>query len=86
MQTPAPGSTLNGSSATFTWTNPGDATEYWLYVGTGHAGATNLYNSSAFTTSANVTGLPTNGATVYVRLLSKINGAWQYNDYTYTAQ
>ena len=25
------------------------------------------------------------GQTVYVRLLSKIAGAWQYNDYTYTA-
>jgi hypothetical protein len=32
-----------------------------------------------------VTGLPTNGTTLYARLYSWINGAWQYNDYTYTA-
>ena len=55
-------------------------------IGTKGAGWTNVYNSSVFTTSANVTTLPVNGATVYVRLLSKINGAWQFNDYTYTAQ
>jgi hypothetical protein len=30
-------------------------------------------------------GLPTNGSAVYLRLWSQIAGAWQYNDYTYTA-
>jgi uncharacterized membrane protein YoaT (DUF817 family) len=34
--------------------------------------------------SASVTGLPTYGQTVYVRLRSYINGAWQSADYTYT--
>jgi hypothetical protein len=79
-------SCLAGSSATFTWTAGTGVTEYWLYAGTGHAGAANLYNTSATSSSANVTGLPTTGGTVYVRLLSKISRAWQYNDYTYTAQ
>ncbi|MGD0548857.1 MAG: hypothetical protein ABR991_13730, partial [Terracidiphilus sp.] len=86
MSTPAPGSALTGSSATFTWSKGSGVSEYWLYVGTKGPGSTNVYNASAFTASANVTKLPVNGATVYVRLLSKINGAWQYNDYTYTAQ
>ncbi len=36
-------------------------------------------------TTVTVAGLPTNGNTVYVRLWSLINGAWQYIDYTYTA-
>jgi hypothetical protein len=31
-----------------------------------------------------VTTLPANGVTVYARLYSKLNGAWQYNDYVYT--
>jgi hypothetical protein len=33
-----------------------------------------------------VTNLPTNGETLYARLYSLINGAWQYHDYTYTAR
>jgi hypothetical protein len=86
MSTPISGSKLPGATATFNWTAGAGVTEYWLYVGTKGAGSTNVYNKAATTTSANVTGLPTNGATVYVRLLSKINGAWQSNDYTYTAQ
>ena len=35
--------------------------------------------------SATVTGLPTNGSTIYVRLWSFISGSWQNTDYTYTA-
>jgi hypothetical protein len=35
-------------------------------------------------TSASVTGLPTNGQTVYARLGSLIARVWQYNYYTYT--
>ncbi|MGD0548680.1 MAG: Ig-like domain repeat protein [Terracidiphilus sp.] len=86
MLTPASGSTLSGSSATFTWTAGANVTVYWLYIGTKGPGSTDLYNASTFTTSASVAKLPVNGAKVYVRLLSKINGAWQYNDYTYTAK
>jgi hypothetical protein len=36
-------------------------------------------------TSVVVTGLPTDGRTLNVRLWSLVNGGWQYNDYTYTA-
>ena len=36
-------------------------------------------------TTANVTGLPTDGSTVHVTLWSLINGSWQSNAYTYTA-
>src|SRR5205085_2733376 len=32
-----------------------------------------------------VNGLPINGGTLYVRLWTLINGAWQSNDYTYAA-
>ena len=35
--------------------------------------------------SANVTGLPIYGQTVYVRLFSKVSGVWQTSDYTYVA-
>jgi len=36
-------------------------------------------------TSVTATGLPTDGRTLYVRLYSNINGAYQFRDFTYTA-
>jgi hypothetical protein len=84
MSTPTPGSTLAGSSQTFTWNAGTDVSSYSLWVGT-IQGKNDIYASSATTaTSLNVTKIPTHGKTVYVRLRSYINGAWQYNDYTYT--
>ena len=80
---PTPGSTLTGSSQTFTWTTGTGVSSYSLSVGT-TLGGNNIYNGSATTaTSLNVTGIPTHGKTVYVRLWSYINGSGQYNDYTY---
>ena len=86
LTSPAPSSTLPASSVTFGWTAGTGITEYELYVGTTQ-GASNLYNSKPIynTTTANVTGLPTTGQTLYVRLWSYVSNAWQYHDYTYTA-
>jgi len=85
MSTPAPNSTLTGSSATFTWTTGSNVTQYNIHVGTTGAGSSNILSSGTLhTTSDAVTGIPTIGGTLYVRLYSFINGAWQYNDYTYT--
>ena len=46
-----------------------------------------MYNSADVTTTALTTGvvsdIPTTGGTLYARLYSMIDGAWQYNDYTY---
>ena len=85
LKSPAAGSTLPGSSATFTWNAGTSAQEYWVYVGTSK-GASNLYNKQVgLSLSTNVTGLPRNGQTLYMRLWTRINGAWQYNDYTFRA-
>ena len=86
MSSPAPGSQLSGSTATFQWTAGSDVTAYELSVGTTGPGSSNIYSPSAVTsTSAAVSGLPTNGATVYVTLSSEINGVWQPQYYSYTA-
>jgi hypothetical protein len=86
LTSPTPGSTLTSSSATFTWTAGSGVTQYVLGIGSTGVGSYDLYNSTPITaTQASVTGLPTNGETLYARLYSLINGAWQYNDYTYTA-
>ena len=75
ISSPTPGSTLSGSSATFTWSAVNGASAYWVYVGTTGAGSSNIFiNSSAITaTSQAVTGLPTSG-TIYVRIYSYVGG------------
>jgi hypothetical protein len=85
ITSPAPGSGFNGASVTFTWTSVTGAGTYWLDIGT-TAGGFNLYSQGqALSTSQTVTGLPTDGSTVYVRLWTATGGTWQYNDYTYKA-
>jgi hypothetical protein len=72
---------------TFTWTAGSGPTAYELWLGSTGVGSSNLYNSGSTTaTSANATGLPTNGSKIYARLWSKISGVWQSTDYSYTAQ
>jgi hypothetical protein len=85
LTSPAPGSALTSASATFKWTTGTGVADYDLYLGSTGVGSNNVYQSGHITvTSAAVTTLPQNGATIYARLLSLINGAWQSHDYTYT--
>jgi hypothetical protein len=88
LTTPQPTTQLSGSSVTFAWTSGAGPTSYWLSLGTSPTGPNtkNIYSSGPTTaTSVNVTGLPTNGETIYATLYSFINGVWQSSSYTYTA-
>jgi hypothetical protein len=86
MTSPSNGSTLSGSTVSFTWSAGAGASAYWLDVG-GTTGANNYYSSgnlgSALTTT--VSGLPTDGSNVYATLYSLIGGQWYGNTYNYTA-
>ena len=86
ITSPAPSSTLGGSSVTFNWTAGAGASAYWLVVGS-TAGGDDYYSSGNLgnVRTATANGLPTNGSTVYVTLYSLIGGAWVPNAYTYTA-
>ena len=85
MISPIAGSTLAGSSVTFSWTAGSQVSAYWLYLGNTGAGSMNLYSSGSITTtSVTVSGLPTNGVNLYASLYSEINGTWQPVKYTYT--
>ena len=87
VTSPVDGATLAGSSETFNWSAEGAAVTRWrIEVGTS-AGATNLFAQSmdAATTSVLVSGLPTDGSTVYVTLKWRIDGATSSASYTYTA-
>ncbi len=86
---PAPGSTLSGSSETFTWTANGNGVEnYALWFGTS-PGALDLGKSGVLPgtqISYSMTGLPMDGRMVHVRFYFKIGGAWSSGtDYQYTA-
>lgn len=85
VTSPAPGATLAGSSVTIQWTAGTDATNYWLMVGTWLGGNTLYSQDQGTLTSAPVSGLPTDGRLIYVRLWSYINSTWQSSDYTYRA-
>jgi beta-propeller repeat-containing protein len=86
MSNPAPGSTLSSSSVTFQWTTGSGVTQYWLYVSKLAVGGTDLCNLNENTQlSQAVSGLPTDGSALYVRLWSLMGGNWVYNDYTYKA-
>jgi Chitobiase/beta-hexosaminidase C-terminal domain len=85
VTSPAAGSLMPGSTVTFRW-SPGLAVEkYSLYVGTAGAGSHDVYVSgNATALTATVTNIPAYGAPLYVRLNSRVNGAWQSADYVYT--
>jgi hypothetical protein len=86
LTAPTNGSTLPGSSVTFTWNAATGATDYELFVGSTGPGSYNLYYSGDKTvTSLTVSGLPTNGETIYARLYTNFNGTLEYFDYTFTA-
>jgi hypothetical protein len=86
ITTPVPGSTLTGSSVTFTWNAGTGATSYWIDAGS-TPGGNQYYQSGALgnVLTTNVTGLPVDGSTVYVTLYSLVGGQWLNNQYTYTA-
>jgi len=85
LTSPTPGSVLDGPSVTFTWTGDTGVTNYALWLGLNGAGSSDLYASGWVTaTSADVTGLPVKGATIYARLYWEIGGKVAYSDYIYT--
>jgi len=86
ITSPTPGSTLTSSSQLFSWTAGSLSTAYWIDAGNTPEG--NQYFQSGNigdVTSYTVTGLPTDGSTIYITLWSYVNGSWLYNEYTYTA-
>ena len=85
LTSPAPGSTLPGSTATFTWMAGTGVTAYWLDVGT-VVGQGNIFGANVGTSlSQTVGGIITDGRPIYVQLWSQIGGVWYVNRYTYSA-
>ena len=82
---PVPGSVLTAATATFQWSSGTGVTGYTLTIGSS-VGASDIYSRDQGTAlSATVSGLPTNGAALYVRLTSRIGSTSPFRDYTIAA-
>jgi hypothetical protein len=79
------GATFGSGSVTLNWNGGAGASQYALWVGN----ALGAYDLGAFGPGTNLSqalsGLPTDGRPLYVRLWSLINGAWKQNNYLFTA-
>jgi uncharacterized protein YkwD len=83
MTSPSPGSRLTSTTVTFQWSAATNAAEYFLYIGS-YPGGNNMFGrSTGLNRSITISGFPTNGMTVYVRLWTRVGSSWAYNDYTY---
>jgi hypothetical protein len=73
ITSPVPGSTLTGTSQLFTWSAGTGATAYCIDAGS-TAGGNQYFQSGNIgnVTGYTVTGLPTNGSTVYITLYSLV--------------
>lgn len=72
---PAPATVFPASQVTFTWSAAAGATQYRLEVGTA-LGSADLSSTLNTGLSRTVTGLPTDGRSVWVRLTTFAYGAW----------
>jgi hypothetical protein len=70
---------------TFTWSAGSAVGERYLTIGTTPGGSDVYAGYQGAALSRMVSGLPTGSRTVYVRLLSWINGGWSTFSYTYTS-
>ena len=84
MTAPATGSAFTSGTGTFTWNTGAGVSAYSLWVGSA-AGMYDIYGGVVTGGSKTLGNLPTDGRTLYVRLYSLINGAYQFNSYTYKA-
>ena len=87
ITSPAPGSTLSSTSATFQWTAVTGADQYDLVISNANGGSYgDLRGSSPQSgTSAQVSNLPSDGRQIKATLWRRKGGEWKSADYLFTA-
>ena len=89
LLSPSPGTTLPGSTVTFTWTANGTAVEEWWLSGASLPGGNDvdLFSSGSLGDDLSYTaeGLPTDGRPVYIQLWYRVNSIWDVIEIQYTA-
>ncbi len=82
---PVKGSTLDGTTDSFHWTQGDPAiTQYKIDIGS-QAGGSDIGSQTTTGYSLQFTNLPNNGQTVYVKFSWLIGSSWLYENYTYIA-
>lgn len=81
LTSPAPGTALSGTSVTFTWSAGAGVTQYYFFAGLWQGGDTLASVDAGVSRSVSVSHLPDAGETIWIRIWSRIQDAWQYNDY-----
>ncbi len=84
MTSPPPGSEIDGTSATFSWSAGTNAQGYELDIGSTYGG-NDIEQSGplGLVQSLTVNNLPNNGTEIYATLWTQINGNLYYNEYEY---
>lgn len=80
---------VTGNTIHFEWdagSGGANPTEYWLWIGSSQ-GASDLANTGTLGTDTDVdiTGLPLDGSTIWLRLWWQEGGVWQYTDQFFTS-
>src|SRR5205814_2225458 len=84
ITSPANGSTFSSGTVTFNWSPSTGAASYYLWVGNSLR-VSDIYANFVNGGTTTVSGIPTDGRTIYVTMWSQINGVWQPIDYTFHA-
>lgn len=81
LTSPAPGSALAGSTATFEWSAGVGVRQYYLFVGLWQGGNSLASIDAGLARSGTISNLPVKGERIWVRLWSQVGEEWLYNDY-----
>lgn len=83
MTTPAAsGDLIDNATYTFKWSTGTGVSQYQLLVGTS-SGSADIASYTGTATTRTVSGLPTDGSTIYVSLKSSISSTWYTRTYSY---
>ena len=88
MTSPTPGSQLTGTTETFSWNDNGNAATAWRLEVGASVGSSDVYDTGPLPATARsheVSGLPTDGSQLFVRLSYELSGVTAYADFLYTA-
>jgi hypothetical protein len=87
ITSPAPDTVLSGPTVAFAWASDVNIKNWQLRAGSTQ-GAKDLYDSGTFggaARSRTVSGLPTDGRIVWIRLSFQTDAGWSFADFRYTA-
>jgi hypothetical protein len=85
IDAPTVEATIGSPAQAFWWSKGVGATAYWVNVGSAQGGYDFYSNYVGGSRGLTVTGLPMDGRDIWVRLMSFINGQWQFVDHHYRA-